>query len=75
MQKSEPKLIADGYTDEEIFQWMRSKTMTANLLKSALAEKLVLEQALDDVNSRIKDLTNEAAVVVVQESEGPIPHP
>ena len=75
MQKSEPKLIADGYTDEEIFQWMRSKYQTASLLKSALAEKLSLEQALADVNSRISDLTSEAAVVVVQKSEGPIPHP
>lgn len=60
----EPKIISEGCTDEELYEWMRKKAMNANFLQEALARKAYLEQALKDVGLEIEQLTSKAALDV-----------
>ncbi|HHK9553115.1 TPA: hypothetical protein ACQZHX_002481 [Enterobacter sichuanensis] len=71
---AEPKIISEGMTNEEIFEWMKNKTKSAGALRAALAEKQGLEQALAEVESRIQWLTSDSAVEVVQEYQGSTQH-
>nr|WP_318380467.1 hypothetical protein [uncultured Enterobacter sp.]DAL63543.1 MAG TPA_asm: hypothetical protein [Caudoviricetes sp.] len=48
MRKPEPKITANGLTNEEIYQWMALKVSMGRQLQSALAEKTELQQALND---------------------------
>jgi len=54
--KSEPKIIADGYTDDELCQWMEAKLRSVRALKSARQEKQEHLEALVEIDERIKNL-------------------
>ncbi|WP_194205787.1 hypothetical protein [Superficieibacter sp. 1612_C1] len=56
MTKSEPKIIANGFTDEELCKWMEEKLRSVRFLRSALQEKQELLEALAEVDARIKNL-------------------
>ncbi len=40
MHKTEPKIVAPGYTDEEIYEWMTKKLAAALLIKSKVGWSL-----------------------------------
>ena len=37
MHKTEPKIVAPGYTDEEIYEWMTKKLAAINQLREVLS--------------------------------------
>lgn len=37
MHKTEPKIVAPGYTNEEIYEWMAKKLATINQLREVLS--------------------------------------
>jgi len=63
-QKFEPKVITGDLSSSEIIEWMEGKIAAARRLKSALAERESLRQALDNVNLEIDSLTNISAIEV-----------
>lgn len=71
----EPKIIAEGLTNEEVYEWMRNKASNARMLQAALAEKQYLVQALEKIELQINQLTSASAVEVVQKCQDPTPHP
>lgn len=71
MQKNEPKIVAEGYSTEEIYAWMRQKTTASRLLDAALIEREMLKQALDDVDLRIDELTSSSALELLSKTQGP----
>lgn len=62
MQKNEPKIVADGYSTEEIYVWMKQKISASRMLDAAFTEREVLKHALEDCESRIEELTNSSAL-------------
>lgn len=62
MQKNEPKIVAEGYSTEEIYAWMKQKITASRLLDAAMVEREMLKRALDDCYSRIEELTNSSAL-------------
>jgi len=74
MCKPEPKITANGLTNEEIHQWMALKVSAVRKLQSALAEKTELQQALNDLDQRISELTNSAALELLDKEQDPILH-
>lgn len=75
MEKKEPKIIAEGFTNDELYQWMRGKTRNEALLRGALAERESLKQALVEVEGRIEELTSSAAFELLGTIQDPTqPH-
>ncbi|HGY3103589.1 TPA: hypothetical protein ACX14A_002841 [Citrobacter freundii] len=62
MQKNEPKIVADGYSTEEIYAWMKQKISASRMLDAAFTERELLKHALEDCESRIEELTNSSAL-------------
>ncbi|MDK9364160.1 hypothetical protein [Lelliottia wanjuensis] len=58
----EPKIVAEGLTNEQIYAWMKDKAQKASALRAALAEKQQIEQVLVEIESRIDQLTSEASI-------------
>lgn len=74
MEKKEPKIMAEGFTNEELYQWMREKANAGYRLQSALAEKACLQQALTKVEDEILELTNSAALEIADKIQDPTHH-
>lgn len=65
MSEKQPKIIANGLSNEELYKWFKSK-ITANLdLKIALAEKQSLMQALNEIEVKIELLTTQASMEIL----------
>ncbi len=60
--KSEPKIIAEGFSDDQICQWMETKLRSIRALKSARQEKQEHLEALAELDERIKNLECGASV-------------
>ena len=74
MDQREPKIIADGSSNEAILEWMKNKVGAARQLQAALAQRELLQQALVDLNNQIVMLTSAAALEVCHTAQGPTPH-
>lgn len=65
MNEKQPKIIANGLSNEELYKWFKSK-ITANLdLKIALAEKQSLMQAINEIDVKIELLTTQASMEIL----------
>lgn len=65
MSEKQPKIIANGLSNEELYKWFKSK-ITANLdLKIALAEKQSLMQAINEIDVKIELLTTQASIEIL----------
>ncbi|EDR7342197.1 hypothetical protein QE95_003933 [Salmonella enterica subsp. salamae] len=65
MSEKQPKIIANGLSNEELYKWFKSK-ITANLdLKIALAEKQSLMQAINEIDVKIELLTTQASMEIL----------
>lgn len=71
MDKQEPRIIAVGFSNEELFQWMRGKVSAARQLEAALADKQSIKQALGSIEHRISELTSSAALEVSDIDQDP----
>lgn len=65
MQKSEPKISAEGMSNDELFAWMKQKTKAAEALKSALEHKEFLEEQLQINAKEIDRLTPQAGLSIL----------
>ncbi|WP_312584917.1 hypothetical protein [Atlantibacter sp.] len=74
MEKKEPKIMAEGFTNEELYQWMREKASAGSQLQWALAQKAHLQQALAQIEVEILELTNAAALEFADKNLDPIHH-
>lgn len=64
MQKPEPTIIAPGYTDDEIYEWMYGKMRAINNLKQAVDHKERLSKELASAEQDITTLAKRAALNV-----------
>lgn len=64
MQKPEPIIIAPGYTDDEIYEWMCRKIRAINDLKRAADYKERLSKELASAEQDITTLAKSAALNV-----------
>ena len=64
MQKPEPVIIAPGYTDDEIYEWMCEKIRAINYLKQAADNKERLSKELASAEQDIITLAKSAALNV-----------
>ncbi|ANO88173.1 TPA: hypothetical protein HNO24_26185 [Escherichia coli] len=69
MQKPEPTIIAPGYTDDEIYEWMFGKIRAINDLKQAANNKEHLSKELASAELDITTLAKSAALNVSREIE------
>ena len=69
--KLEPKIIVGNLNDEELLVWMTKKVSAAHQLKSALAERDSYQQVLNEVEVRILQLTNSAALELLSTTQDP----
>ena len=74
MEKVEPKIIAPGWSDDEIYEWMDSKVGAREALKTAVECKGFAEQNVRQHEERIAELTAKSALEVAGRDQDPIPH-
>ncbi|HDG1688276.1 TPA: hypothetical protein PFE28_004262 [Kluyvera cryocrescens] len=65
MDSKEPKISADGMSNDELFAWMRKKTKAADELSDALVHKEFLEEQLKINAVKIEHLTQQASLDVL----------
>ena len=51
MHKTEPKIVAPGYTDEEIYEWMTKKLAAINQLREVLSYR---QETIDSLKNWIR---------------------
>ncbi len=49
MHKTEPKIVAPGYTDEEIYEWMTKKLAAINQLREVLSYR---QETIDSLKNQ-----------------------
>ncbi|HEM0052873.1 TPA: hypothetical protein U0S14_003473 [Escherichia coli] len=64
MQKPEPYIIAPGYTDDEICDWMERKATAIRLLKKDRDSVTELRQKLAHMERESEGLAKDAAVMI-----------
>ena len=69
MDKQEPKIIAPGYSNEELFAWMSAKVGVARELNGLFTAKNEQLNYLDKLEVKISELSSQAAIEVVQHEE------
>ncbi|MCC3720557.1 hypothetical protein LLP99_18955 [Rouxiella badensis] len=71
MEKFEPRIIAGDLSNEGLLKWMQEKVWAAQQLKEALSLKEHYEKALKETNERIEELTNHAALELIDKGQDP----
>lgn len=64
MDMQEPKIIAPGYSPEELFGWLKNKVSAVQQLNALHNEKYILEERLEAVNSEVAAISCQAAMEV-----------
>ncbi|MDS1575790.1 hypothetical protein [Escherichia coli] len=62
MQKPEPIIIAPGYTDDEIYEWMIKKVKAVQDLKWAHDSRELQAKNLSELDKEIASLTEAASL-------------
>ncbi|ENE21483.1 TPA: hypothetical protein JLN09_004373 [Escherichia coli] len=66
MQKPEPVIIAPGYTDDEIYEWMIKKVKAVQDLKWACDSRELQVKNLSELDKEIAGLTEAASLNVAK---------
>lgn len=66
MQKPEPVIIAPGYTDDELYEWMRQKITAAQDLKWANEARAKQAENLSTLEKDITRLEKVAALSIAR---------
>lgn len=66
MQQIEPVILNPGLEQAEILEWMRRKVSLASQLSAARDHKKCLERELEDIDAKIKELTESSALDILQ---------
>lgn len=65
MHKTEPKIVAPGYTDEEIYEWMTKKLAAINQLREVLSYRRN-NRLLKKLDQEITVLSQDVTLDIVQ---------
>ena len=66
MHKKEPKIVAPGYTNEEIYEWMTKKLPAINQLRELLSYRQETIGSLKKLDQEITVLSQDATLDIVQ---------
>ena len=66
MHKTEPKIVAPGYTDEEIYEWMTNKLAAINQLREVLSYRQETIDSLKKLDQEITVLSQDVTLDIVQ---------
>ena len=66
MHKTEPKIVAPGYTDEEIYEWMTKKLSAINQLREVLSYRQETIDSLKKLDQEITVLSQDVTLDIVQ---------
>ncbi|MGT6499632.1 hypothetical protein ACRWS8_24870 [Escherichia coli] len=66
MHKTEPKIVAPGYTDEEIYEWMTKKLAAINQLREVLSYRQETIDSLKKLDQEITVLSQDVTLDIVQ---------
>ncbi|HCL8910022.1 TPA: hypothetical protein N2161_004208 [Escherichia coli] len=66
MHKTEPKIVAPGYTDEEIYEWMTKKQAAINQLREVLSYRQETIDSLKKLDQEITVLSQDVTLDIVQ---------
>ncbi len=72
MHKTEPKIVAPGYTDEEIYEWMTKKLAAINQLREVLSYRQETIDSLKKLDQEITVLSQDVTLDIVQTNWDPI---
>lgn len=75
MEKVEPKIIAPGWSDDEIYDWMDKKVGAKTRLNLTLELKESCQETLLEHEENIKRLQEISALHVLSTEADPTPHP
>ncbi|EGD7152292.1 hypothetical protein DQM43_18200 [Shigella dysenteriae] len=65
MHKTEPKIVAPGYTDEEIYEWMTKKLAAINQLREVQSYRQETIDSLKKLDQEITSLSQESTLDIV----------
>lgn len=74
MSKSEPTIIANGYSDEQLVEWMRKKLASIDQLSEIQGYRQEAQSSLTRFNDIIDDLSMAATLDIERQVQDPI-HP
>ncbi|EIQ0735386.1 hypothetical protein LUL99_003982 [Escherichia coli] len=66
MHKTEPKIVAPGYTYEEIYEWMTKKLAAINQLREVLSYRQETIDSLKKLDQEITVLSQDVTLDIVQ---------
>ncbi|HGX5236944.1 TPA: hypothetical protein ACNE04_004413 [Escherichia coli] len=66
MHKTEPKIVAPGYTDEEIYECMTKKLAAINQLREVLSYRQETIDSLKKLDQEITVLSQDVTLDIVQ---------
>lgn len=66
MHKTEPKIVAPGYTNEEIYEWMAKKLAAINQLREVLSYRQETIDSLKKLDQEITVLSQDVTLDIVQ---------
>ncbi|EFQ8596157.1 hypothetical protein [Escherichia coli] len=66
MHKTEPKIVAPGYTDEEIYERMTKKLAAINQLREVLSYRQETIDSLKKLDQEITVLSQDVTLDIVQ---------
>ncbi|EEW0673814.1 hypothetical protein DFZ69_22930 [Escherichia coli] len=66
MHKTEPKIVAPDYTDEEIYEWMTKKLAAINQLREVLSYRQETIDSLKKLDQEITVLSQDVTLDIVQ---------
>ena len=66
MHKTEPKIVAPGDTNEEIYEWMAKKLAAINQLREVLSYRQETIDSLKKLDQEITVLSQDVTLDIVQ---------
>ena len=66
MHETEPKIVAPGYTDEEIYEWMTKKLAAINQLREVLSYRQETIKKIKKLDQEITVLSQDVTLDIVQ---------
>ncbi|CAI0960550.1 Uncharacterised protein [Serratia liquefaciens] len=74
MEKREPVIVANEFTNDELYAWMQEKLSAMRQLKALQAEKASMELRLAEITEEIRAIGLRSCIEVCRQRSGPILH-
>lgn len=74
MEKREPVIVANEFTNDELYAWMQEKLSAMRQLKALQMEKASMELRLAEITEEIRVIALQSCIEVCRQKPGPILH-